>query len=266
MLRDFHDKVSVVTGAASGIGRGIAAALVAEGSRVVLVDRDPAVHDARKALGAADAHEIDVADGGAMASLAERVVTAHGAVHLLVNNAGIALAGRFEDVSAEAFERLFAVNFFGVVHGCRAFLPALRAEAEAHVVNVCSSFAWLGFPNKSAYAASKAAVRAFSESLRAELAHEGRVGVTLLFPGPVDTNLVRKGDAVDPKQRDQEAAFLARRAIPVERVAARCLRGVRKNAARVVVGMDYRLLDWAVRASPELAAAAVTAMSRRLPF
>ncbi|MFO0685134.1 MAG: SDR family NAD(P)-dependent oxidoreductase [Sandaracinus sp.] len=261
MIRDFRDKVCVVTGAASGIGAALARALDAEGATLVLVDRDPRVVDHARRYRHASGHELDVADAAAWTRLAGEV----GAASVLVNNAGISVAGRFDEIPADVFDRLFAVNFGGVVHGCRAFMPLLRAQPEAHVVNVCSSFAWLGFPGKSAYAASKAAVRAFSESLRAELSETG-VGVTLLFPGPVDTDLVRKGHAVDPAQREREAAFLAGRAIPAERVAARCLAGIRKNHARVLVGVDYRALDLLVRCSPVGAAAVVTALSKRMPF
>lgn len=261
MIRDFRDKICVVTGAGSGIGAAIARALDAEGAVLALVDRDPEISQHVGRYRRATAHVLDVAEGGAWSRLAAELGTAH----LLVNNAGISVAGRFEDVPADVFDRLIAVNFGGVVHGCRAFLPLLRAQSEAHIVNVCSSFAWLGFPGKSAYAASKAAVRALSESLRAELDGTS-VGVTLLFPGPVDTQLLRRGHAVDPAQREREVAFLAGRAIPVERVAARCLAGIRKSQARVLVGLDYRALDLLVRCSPVAAGAAVTALSKRMPF
>ncbi len=261
MIRDFGAKVCVVTGAASGIGVAIARALDAEGATLVLVDRDPELVAHVDRYRHATAHVMDVADGAAWSRLAKEVGTAH----LLVNNAGISVAGRFEEIPPDLFDRLVAVNFGGVVHGCRAFLPLLRAQPQAHVVNVCSSFAWLGFPGKSAYAASKAAVRAFSESLRAELDGTS-VGVTLLFPGPVDTQLIRRGHAVDPAQREREAAFLAGRALPAERVAARCLAGIRSDRARVLVGLDYRALDLLVRCSPVGAAAAVTALAKRMPF
>lgn len=266
MLRRFDGSVAVVTGAASGIGRAIATALVARGARVTLADVSPNVHEVAASLGGrARGALCDVSDAAAVQALADEVAARESHVHLLVNNAGVSVHGRFDEVAPEDFEWLFGVNFRGVVNGCRSFLPHLRREREAHVVNVCSSFAWLGVPGKSAYAASKAAVRALSESLRLELRGTG-VGVTLLFPGPVDTGIVRAGRATSSDQRDAEAAFVKARGLSAERVAARCLEGVRRDRARVVVGVDYALFDLGVRASPTLALAAVGALKDRLPF
>jgi short-subunit dehydrogenase len=207
----------------------------------------------------------DVADRAAVEALAAEVAAAHGRVDVLVNNAGVAVAGRFDEMPYEDLAWLMGVNFWGVVHGCRAFLPHLRRQPEAHVLNVVSSFAWLGFPGKSAYAASKAAVRALSESLRAELDGTG-ASVTLLFPGPLDTAIVRDGRATDPKKRAAEADFLRERAIPLEKVVARAIRGIERDHARVVVGSDYLLLDAAVRLAPSLSLAAITRMQKRMPF
>lgn len=263
MIRDFRDKVAVVTGAASGIGLALARELDARGSVLALADVDPTVAGVASGLRSASAHVVDVADPAAMRSLATEIETRHGGVNLLINNAGVSVAGHFADVSDDDFAWLFGVNFWGVLNGCRAFLPLLARGREAHIVNVCSSFAWLGFPGKTAYASSKAAVRAFSESLRAELAGTP-VGVTLLFPGPVATNLVQSGRAADPAQREREARFLQSRAVSPARVARRCLDGVRRNRSRVLVGFDYRLIDLAVRCAPSLALAAVTRMWRRM--
>lgn len=266
MIDEFSGKVCVVTGAASGIGRAIAEELDGRGAALALVDLDPSVVQQQGGFRRATAHVVDVSNHDAVSALADEVARRHGSVHLLVNNAGISVAGRFEAVPADVFDQLFAVNFGGVVNGCRAFLPLLRAQSEAHIVNVCSSFAWLGLPGKSAYASSKAAVRAFSESLRAELSATSNIGVTLLFPGPVDTNLIRRGYAVDPLQQARETSFLVSRGIASQRVARACLAGIRANRARVLVGFDYRAIDLLVRLSPSLAADATTALTRRLPF
>lgn len=265
-IRSWNDKVAVVTGAAHGLGAALARGFAARGARVVALDRDPAVAALAGALGAGHEHRVvDVADAAAVQAAADDIAARHGAVHVLVNNAGVAVAGRFEQVPQADFEWLMGVNFWGVVHGCRAFLPHLRRTGGGQIVNVASSFAWLGFPGKSAYAAAKAAVRALSESLRGELAGSG-IGVTVLYPGPLDTRLVADGRAVDPAQRTAEAELLRRRAIPLDRVVARTIRGIERDRARVVVGLDYRLLDAAARLAPSITLAAIARMARRLPF
>jgi NAD(P)-dependent dehydrogenase (short-subunit alcohol dehydrogenase family) len=257
MAFEWKGKRVVVTGGARGIGLALVEALVAREARVLVLDLD------ERSVPGATTRRCDVASASELEDAAAAAERELGGVDLLVNSAGVSVAGEFLRVPKADFDWLFEVNFFGTVNACRAFVP--RISAGGHVVNVASSFAWLGFPGKSAYAASKAAVRAFTEALRIEL-EPRRIGVTLLFPGPVDTELVRSGRAVDPDQREREAAFLARRGLPPERVAERCLRAVERNRSRVLVGLDYRLLDWLARASPELALWAVAWLSRRMPF
>jgi NAD(P)-dependent dehydrogenase (short-subunit alcohol dehydrogenase family) len=137
-----------------------------------------------------------------------------GPARLVIANAGVAASGPFEQVPPEDVDWVWRTNVGGAWHACRAFLPQLRVHAPAHAVLVSSAFGLLAPPGKSAYAASKAAVRALAESLRAELRGSG-VGVTLLVPGPLDTGIVRAARAVDPAQREAEARFVARRAVPL---------------------------------------------------
>ena len=264
-IRDLRDSIGVVTGAANGLGAALARGLAERGARVALVDRDPSVIAAAEDLDGARGYVVDVSDRVAMEGLAKTVAADFGGVNLLINNAGVSLAGPLEAVADEDMQWLMNVNFWGVVHGCRAFLPLLRGSSEAHVVNVVSAFAWLCVPGKSAYGASKAAVRALSEALRVELYGTG-VGVTLLVPGPLDTGIVRRGRAVSAAQREAEARFVARRAIALDRVVARTLRGIRRDQARVLVGSDVRLIDLAARFAPGLALALLARAARRLPF
>lgn len=268
-LRSFEGRVAVVTGAASGIGRAIAVELLRRGCEVALVDRDEAVHRVAQDLAPAgrrvSAHVCDVGDRAAMTRLPDAVLAQHAGVHVLVNNAGVSVAGRFEDVGLDDLEWAVQVNFFGVVYGCKAFLPLLRRQEEGHILNVSSSFGLLGFAGKTAYCASKFAVRGFSEGLRAELLGSG-LGVTVLYPGPVDTNILRRGRSVDAAQRDAEADFLASRAVPVERVAQRAVDGIRRNAARVMLSIDYRAIDVLTRLSPAAAQAITARLARRMPF
>jgi len=259
---DFDEpRVAIVTGAASGLGLGIAEALASEGWQLALID----VHEARLAEVSSrfestspkvTHHVIDVSVSEQMAEARAAIVAAHGGVTLLVNSAGVSLAGDFQDTALADLDWVMRINFSGTVNGCKVFLPDLLARRRAHIVNVCSSFGLTGFPGKSGYAASKFAVRGFSESLRMELAHTG-VGLTVLYPGPVDTRLVREGRAHSESQRERETAFLSRRAIPVKRVADATLRAITRDDSRVLLSWDYRLIDWLTRLSPSLAQALI---------
>lgn len=261
--------VAVVTGAASGIGRAIALDLAGRGATLALLDVDRSgLEAAATTAGRCDSHLCDVADPDAVQAAASAIVAAHGAVHVLVNNAGILVAGPIESLTLSLFHRAMAVNFWGVVHGCQAFLPHLRAAAgrgeTAAICNVLSPFAFLSVPTKATYAASKHAARAFTEALAGELDGTG-VAVTAAYPGATATAIVRRGHDVDDARREREAAFLARGMRP-EVVARRIVRGVERGRARVLIGRDARLVELATRLAPALVQAAVRRYWRRAPL
>ena len=261
--------VAVVTGAGSGIGLAVARALAARGCRLALIDiRGERLEAARATLAAAapavSAHPADVCDEDAVRRVAAEVRREHGPAALLVNSAGVALAGPFADTDPESFDWVMRVNFGGTVRCCRVFLPQLREAGAGHIVNIGSCFGWVGFPGMSGYCASKFAVRGFSESLRTELRPEG-IGVTVVYPGPVDTNLVRDGRMTDERSRGREVGFLASRGLPADRVARRIIRAVERDAARVVVGLDYHSIDLLVRLAPSWALALIGRFGRRFP-
>lgn len=269
-IKDFEQKTAVVTGGASGIGLAIAEELCRRGCHVALVDLQPErLRSAQQRLAAANRHvtlhECDVGDNEQVLAMRDEVLRAHERVNLLVNNAGVSLAGRFLETSLDDLAWIMRVNFWGTVYGCKAFLPVLLKEQEAQIVVMCSSFGLLGFAGKTGYSASKFAVRGFSEALRMELAAT-RVGVTVVYPGPVHTNIVRDGRAASEAQRQAEAEFLANRAIPAEQVAAKVMRGISKNAARVRLSLDYAAIDWLTRLAPTLAQAGGAWAARKLPF
>jgi short-subunit dehydrogenase len=262
--------VAVVTGAAGGIGRGLALELARRGAPLALVDVDAAGLARTRALAAAhgvrvSTHATDVADRAAMAALPDAVVAEHGAVHLLVNNAGVSVAAPVAELDLDDLAWLLGVNLWGVVHGCRFFLPHLARAPRAHVCNVLSDFALLGFPTKSPYCAAKFAVRGFSEALRAELAGSS-VGLTCVYPGPVATDLVRRGRAWDAAKQAAEAEFVASRAIPVAKVARRTLAGIERGRARVLIGAETRAIDLATRLAPGLVNTLVGRLRGRVPF
>ena len=245
---DLSAGVAVVTGAASGIGRATALALAHRGCALALVDRDAdglrATAETARAHGAASEHVLDVADADAVAALPAAVLAAHGRVTVLVNAAGVALAGRFEELSMEEFRWLVEINLFGTVGLTKAFLPTLLAQPAAQIANVSSLFGIVAPAEQTAYVASKFAVRGFSESLRHEL-EGGPVGVTVVHPGGVATNISRRAriaagadaEAAAEKSRRFERAFLK---TPPEAVGEAIAVAIERRRPRLLVADGAR--------------------------
>src|SRR5579862_1984340 len=184
-MRELSGAVAVITGAASGIGRALAVDLAKMGAQLALADMNKAgLEETRKLLGdaAARTYIVDVSKAAAVEEFARRVQQDFGRASLLVNNAGVALMGTFAEVSLEDMQWLVGINFWGVVHGCKFFMPMLEREPDAHIVNVSSIFGLIGPPGQTAYAASKFAVKGFSESLREELRANTSIKVTSVHP------------------------------------------------------------------------------------
>ncbi|MFP5070416.1 SDR family oxidoreductase [Pseudonocardia nantongensis] len=257
--------LAVVTGAGSGIGRATAAALADRGTRVVVADSsaDGAAEtvariERRHGPGRASAAVLDVADEAAVADLAARVAAEHGVPDLVVNNAGIAVAGPFADTTGEEWRRIVDVNLWGVVHGCRHFGALLAAHGEGgHIVNTASAAAFLPSRVLPAYATTKAAVLMLSECLRAELADDG-VGVTALCPGLVHTPITGStrfaglDDTAQEARRTALTAGYARRGYTPERVAARLVRAVERDLPLAPVTAEAHAALLASRLSPGL--------------
>jgi len=251
---------AVVTGAASGIGAALSLSLARRGMRLALVDRDAAGLDAtaravRAAGQAASVHVLDLVDADATAALPAAVLAAHGRVSVLVNNAGVALGGLFEQIAPEDFDWLMAINFHAPVRLTRAFLPLLARERAAQLVNVSSIFGIVAPPGQSAYAASKFALRGFSEALRHELAmNASPVGVTLVHPGGVRTAIsdnARIAPGLDPAEVAQHRKdWRSLLALPPEVAGERIARGIERREARVLVGLDAVGAAWIQRLFP----------------
>jgi short-subunit dehydrogenase len=253
---------AVVTGAASGIGRALAFELAARGCDVALADVDEgglasaAAEIQRSHQRKVSIHRLDVSKPEQIEALASEVIARHPALNIVVNNAGVALFGQFHEIDQTQMDWLMNINFWGVVHGSRAFLPHLARQREAHIVNLSSIFGIIAPAGQTAYAAAKFAVRGFSEALRHELqTNNSPVRLSVVHPGGVSTNIVnnsRMGSGVTDNQRRAEAVDrFARAAKTTPREAAlRIVRGIEKNEPRILIGQDARILDLLQRFKP----------------
>jgi short-subunit dehydrogenase len=256
----FAGGTAVVTGAASGIGAALAVQLAARGSSLVLVDRDKdrlgdvadRLRGAHPGLTVAT-HVADLSDDEQTAELAATLAAEHPETTLLVNNAGVALGGRFDQVTLEEFDWVMAVNFRSVVRLTHALLPALKAHPGAHLVNVSSVFGIFAPAGQAAYSASKFAVRGFSEAVRHELA-ENAVGVTVVHPGGIKTRIAesaRTGSGVSVEEYEQgRKQFAKLLTMPPESAAALIMEAIEKRRPRLLIGWSAKVPDVLVRLLP----------------
>ena len=255
-------EAAAVTGAASGIGRALAIELSARGCDLALADRDEAglqeiaAELARTTSRKISVHRVDIGERTEIAAFAAAAIAAHPSLNILVNNAGVALLGQFNEIDQAEIEWLFNINFWGVVHSTRAFLSHLATRPEAHIVNVSSIYGIIAPPGQTAYSSAKFAVRGFSESLRHELhAASSPVRLSVVHPGGVSTNIVRNmrmGAGVTDNERralaiewfDQIARTTPKNA------ALRIIRGIENNEPRILIGGDARFMDLLQRLRP----------------
>lgn len=251
-------RTAVVTGAASGIGRATAVALAQRKCHLALADLDEAGLAKTAELIApqgvrVSCHTLDVSDAEAVAAFPDVVRAEHPGVDVLINNAGVAIGGTFEQVSATDFEWLFGINFWGVVRMTRAFLPLLKASPDARLVNLSSVFGLMAPPGQTAYAASKFAVRGFSEALRHEL-QGSRVGVTVVHPGGVATAIAERArlpaGVAAAEVAQQREAFRKALRLPPEVAGETIVQGIELRKDRVLVGSDAKLIAAIVRLAP----------------
>ncbi len=252
------DRTAVVTGAGSGIGRAIAQSLAQRGCHLALADISEAglaetVGLVKNAKVRVTSHKLDVADREAIAAFPGVVASAHGGAALLFNNAGVAVGGTFDQVSERDFEWLFEINFWAVVRLTRAFMPLLKANDEARLVNLSSLFGLISPPGQTAYAASKFAVRGFSNALRFEL-QGSNVGVTVVHPGGVATKIAdnARRPAGTSNAEVNEQIERARRVLtmPPAQAGEIIVKAVERRAARVLVGRDAKMMALLERLAP----------------
>jgi short-subunit dehydrogenase len=256
----FAGRTCVITGAASGIGAALALDLARRHAVLALVDKDVAglarVAELARAAGAGDVSEfvVDLSDGGDRLDLAAEVAARHGGVDLLVNNAGVALSGTFEQVSLKDFDWLMEINLHAVIRTTKAFLPQLLGRPGSHVVNLSSLFGLIAPPTQVAYVTSKFGVRGFTEALRHELGPRG-VGVTVVHPGGIKTNIAANA-RLSGADLDGEQAAAARRfteralTMPPEEAAAQIVAAVQGRKPRLVITRVAKVADVLARVTP----------------
>jgi NAD(P)-dependent dehydrogenase (short-subunit alcohol dehydrogenase family) len=270
-MKQFTDRVAAITGAGSGMGRSLAVALAREGCHLALADSNAVSLAETAQLVSAAAPPIvaaplrvtirvlDVADRAAMFAWADDTAAEHGRVNLVFNNAGVVLSSTIEGMDYSDLEWIVGINFWGVVHGTKAFLPHLRAAGEGHIVNTSSAFGLFAQPGMSGYNATKFAVRGFTEALRQELdLMQCGVSTTSVQPGGVRTNIAQSsriaknmvGFMIEDEQQGKDG-FEKKFFITTADEAARViLDGVRRNRRRVLIGRDARAADWLARVLP----------------
>ncbi len=252
----FKDKVFVVTGAGSGMGRELVIQLVAKGARVAAVDLNADTLKETLALLNENAdhcssHVLNIADQDGIAQLPQAVIAVHGCVDAIINNAGIIQPFvRVNDLSFEAIHRVMNVNFFGLLGMIKAFLPHLLLRPEAHIVNVSSMGGFLPVPGQSVYGASKAAVKLLTEGLYAEL-RDTNVKVSVVFPGAINTNITANSGVHMALPKGAKASDYKTLSSP--EAAQIILKGIENNELRIYVGSDSKFMNFLYRLAPTFA-------------
>jgi NADP-dependent 3-hydroxy acid dehydrogenase YdfG len=272
-MKTLADKVVVITGAASGIGRALAVDVATRGALVAVSDLDEAglaeTADLAKAAGAPEvrADRLDVADRAAFSSYADAIAEHFGRVDVVVNNAGVALVGDVEDLEYADMDWIMRINFWGVVHGSKEFLPHLVASGDGHLVNMSSLFGLISIPGQSMYNAAKHAVRGFSEALREEILMAGHpVAVTVVHPGGIKTAIVRNARTSAREDHPRIARLFDTRMARMEpEEAARIIveKGILGGKARLLVGRDAHLLHQFARLTGSRYQDVVATVARR---
>lgn len=254
---NIRDKVFVVTGGASGMGRQLCLELANRGASVAVADLNPeSLREMQHSIpenqnDRVTFHTLDVAGKDAVFKLPNEIIKKHGCVDGLINNAGIIQPFvRVNDLSLENIHRVFNVNFFGALYMTKAFLPFLLQRPEAHLVNICSMGGFVPVPGQTAYGASKAAVKLLSEGLMSELCETG-IRVTVVFPGAVQTNIALNSGVAPPGSAQGGASKF--NALPALEAAKQIIAGIEKNKKRLFVGSDSKLMNLLYRISPAFA-------------
>lgn len=257
-MTEIKGKLAIVTGAASGIGRGTALELARRGARLAISDLDRAglAETAKRIeeLGTTvTTYLLDVADRDAVYAFAQEIETTHGGADIVVNNAGVAQIARVDELAYEDFEWVMNIDFWGMVYGTKAFLPQMQAKGAGHIVNVSSVFGIVSVPTQAAYNSAKFAIRGFTEALRHEM-KDTEIKVSCVHPGGIKTNIVRNARFLQSTQataREDAASGFDKLAMTTPERAGRVIvNGIAKNKPRILIGFDAKIIDWMQRLLP----------------
>ncbi len=262
-MKNLTEKVAVVTGAGSGIGKATAIQLAKEGCLLAISDIDTdSLERTRQQIAALNtkviATTLDTANKQDVFSYADEVFNEFGQVNIVINNAGVYLSASIEHTSIENFEWLMNINFWGMVYGTQAFLPYLKKTGDGHIANVSSVFGFIAPASAGAYNSSKFAIRGFTETLRMELdIKDYGVSCSSIQPGGIITNIINrarldhstlKNSGITKEGIEKKFNKMAR--TTPEEAAITIIKGIKKNKMRILIGADAVILDWIVRLFP----------------
>ncbi|RJP29890.1 MAG: SDR family NAD(P)-dependent oxidoreductase [Actinobacteria bacterium] len=260
-------KTVVVTGAASGIGRALAIAWAEQGCKVGVVDLDldgaeRTVEMVELAGGSGEIFRCDVRNHGEVQDMADHFFGVWGQVDLLVNNAGVGAAGEVADIPFEEWKRVIDTDLWGVINGCRAFIPGMKAQGRGHIVNIASMAGVLSGTEMAPYNVSKAAVISLSETLSMELA-PCNIGVTVVCPMAVKTNVLETATYTDGFQLELAHVAMDNVKMPIEAFAGKVTRAVERNRLYVVPHITGKILCLLKRLSPPTFYRAAALLNRK---
>lgn len=255
-MMNLKNKIVVITGAANGLGKALATEFYRRGCHLALLDVDfnglekvkNGIENGQQKI---TIHQTNVSNEQDIIDTRLDILNHHPCINILVNNAGISISQFFEQTNLTDFKCIFNINFFGTVYCTKHFLPDLKQQPDGRLVNIISDFAFMGFFGKTAYGSSKSAVLGFTNSLKIEL-HGTNVKVCFVVPPPLDTGLVKNGKHIDHTKRENEAKFIEKNSLPLDKTAKKIVKQISKGKYRIIIGTMMFWVDIAARLFPTL--------------
>jgi short-subunit dehydrogenase len=260
IMKHLRGKTVAITGAAGGLGSALAQALAEEDCHLALIDiNQQALTELAARLQTPDlrisSHVVNLCEKTEIDNLPAELMLVHPSIDVIINNAGMTLQKSVESHSMDDWQRVFNLNFWAAVSMCQTLLPFLRQQNSAHIVNLSSMAAFHGLPSQCSYSSSKAALQAYSESLRAELRRDG-IGVSCIHPGAIQTNMIMAtlNESDDMAQAHKNMVLAQRFGISPQAAAKQIVRGIKRNKLSMTIGADAKILKFASTALPRLTA------------